>query len=115
MATMDLQNPKRFNKGRNYVREWRKHRKLTQEKLAELTGYTASSISQLETGAQGYGEDTLVRLSEVLGCQPGDLLTGPPAEVALLSDLREIDPTRRAEVIEALNDMLSHLKRLTPK
>ncbi len=112
---MDALNPKRMNKGRNFVREWRKHRKLTQEKLAEMTGYTPSSISQLETGAQGYEEATLVRLSEALQCKPGDLISGPPAEVALLQELRELDPAQRDGVIAALNDMLAHLKRIGSK
>lgn len=112
---MDAHNPKRMNKGRNYVREWRKHRKMTQEKLAELTGYTPSSISQLETGAQGYEEATLVRLGEALGCRPGDLISGPPEEVTFMRELRELDPERRESVLAALNDMLAHLKRIGQK
>lgn len=112
---MDAMNPKRMNKGRNFVREWRKHRKLTQEKLAELTGYTPSSISQLETGMQGYEEATLVRLSAALDCKPGDLISGPPEEIAFISELRQLDPDRRKEVIAALNDMLAHLRRITEK
>lgn len=108
-------NPKRMNKGRNFVREWRKHRKLTQEKLAEMTGYTPSSISQLETGAQGYEEATLVRLAEAMQCKPGDLISGPPGEIGLLQELRELHPDHRDKVIAALNDMLSHLKLIGTK
>lgn len=112
---MDALNPKRQNKGRNYVRQWRKFRKLTQEQLAERTGYTPSSISQLETGAQGYEEATLVRLADALGCKPGDLISGPPGEIAFLHDLRELEPAQRDEVIGLLNDTLARLKRLTLK
>lgn len=112
---MDAPNLKRMNKGRNYVRQWRKHRGLTQEKLAELTGYTPSSISQLETGTQGYEEATLVKLSQALDCKPGDLISGPPEEIAFISELRELDPEKRAEVMAALNDMLAHLKKLANK
>jgi transcriptional regulator with XRE-family HTH domain len=114
-VAMDAVNHKRVNKGRNFVRHWRKHRKLTQEKLAELTGYTASSISQLETGVQGYEEATLVRLAQALRCRPGDLISGPPEEIALLTELRELEPEHRAEVMQALHEMLTHLKRLAAK
>lgn len=110
---MDALNLKRMNRGRNFVRQWRKHRKLTQEQLAEMTGYTPSSISQLETGAQGYEEATLVKLAQALECKPGDLISGPPEEIAFITELRELPPDRRAEVLAALSDMLAHLKKLS--
>lgn len=112
---MDALNPKRMNKGRNFVREWRKHRKLTQEQLAGMTGYTPSSISQLETGAQGYEEATLVKLAEALQCKPGDLISGPPGEIAFIQELRELDPAQRDEVIGMLNDVLARIRRLGSK
>lgn len=112
---MDALNLKRMNRGRNYVRQWRKYRKLTQEQLAEMTGYTPSSISQLETGAQGYEEATLVKLAQALNCKPGDLISGPPEEIAFISELRELDPERRSEIMAALADMLAHMKKLSDK
>lgn len=42
---MDALNHKRANKGRNFVRQWRKYRGLTQQQLAEMTGYTPSSCN----------------------------------------------------------------------
>lgn len=33
---MDALNHKRANKGRNFVRQWRKYRGLTQQQLAEM-------------------------------------------------------------------------------
>lgn len=112
---MDALNLKRMNKGRNFVREWRKHRKMTQERLAELTGYTASSISQLETGVQGYEEATLVKLSAALDCRPGDLISGPPQEIEFVNELRMLDPDERTEVIAALHDMLLHMRKLAKR
>lgn len=100
------------NKGRNFVREWRKHRSLSQEQLAAITGYTPSSISQLETGSQGYSEESLTRIAQALDCRPADLITGPLSEIALLDKLKDIDPARRAKIINALNEMLATLLRL---
>ena len=67
-------------KYRYYFAEWRKHRGLTQDKLAELTGLTPSSISQLENGKQGFTQSTIEALAEALGCKPGDLLQNHPTE-----------------------------------
>lgn len=98
--------------GRNYVREWRKFRGLTQEALAEASGYSAATISQLETGAQGYEEATLVRLSEALDCHPSDLIAGPPQAGALMSEIRSLPIEHRDQIIEALQEMLAKLKRI---
>jgi transcriptional regulator with XRE-family HTH domain len=61
-----------------FVRQWRKYRKLTQEILAERAGMTASSISQLEKGLQGFSHDSLAALARALDCTPADLLAFDP-------------------------------------
>ena len=105
-SAMDALNLKRMNKGRNFVREWRKHRKMTQERLAELTGYTASSISQLETGVQGSDEATLVKLSAALVCRPsagfGDAWRGAGEELGSADEttLHRDDATTLAVILE---------------
>lgn len=65
---------------RYYFREWRKLRGYTQETLADMIGVTASSISQLETGKQGFTDATLEALAEALRCNPGDLLMRDPTD-----------------------------------
>ena len=65
----------------NHVRMWRKHRKLTQEALADLAGLTPGAISRLETGKIKYTEQTLTVLARALDCGPADLISrGPNAE-----------------------------------
>lgn len=66
------------NRPRHFVREWRKHRKLTQERLAELTPFTTGAISQLETGRTSYTQNMLEALADALDCQPGELLMRDP-------------------------------------
>ena len=63
---------------RYFFKEWRKHRGYTQEELAEMIGLTAPSISQLETGKQGFTDSTLEAIAEALNCGPGDLLMRNP-------------------------------------
>lgn len=71
-----------------FFREWRKKRGLTQEALAEMVGLTASSISQLETGKQGFTDSTLTSIAKALDCRPGDLLLWGPDEVSTSAPIR---------------------------
>jgi len=63
---------------RHYVREWRKFRGLTQERLAERTPFTTGAISQLETGRTSYTQDMLEALASALDCRAGDLISRNP-------------------------------------
>ena len=52
----------------------RKQMNLTQKELAQLLGVANSTLNQWETGTRRPSIDMLVRLAEVLGCTPNDLL-----------------------------------------
>lgn len=93
-------------KPRYYFKEWRKKAGLTQEQLAERVGMTASSISQLEHGKQGFTDTTLEAMAWALNCEPADLLGRNPLKegqvVDILALLRDRDPDLVRRVIEAL-------------
>lgn len=50
---------------------------LTQEQLADTSGFTQSYISGLEAGRRNPTVVSLFELSQALGCEPVDLLTPP--------------------------------------
>ena len=86
-----------------YFREWRKYRGYTQETLADMIGVTASSISQLETGKQGFTDATLESLAYALRCSPGDLLMRDPLDKeAPYSIWSRIPLKDRARVLELM-------------
>jgi transcriptional regulator with XRE-family HTH domain len=58
------------------LRAVRRPRNITQQKLAELAGVTASAISQAERAERGLSLATLVRLSSRLGVTLDELLRG---------------------------------------
>lgn len=62
-----------------FLRQWRDFRRMTQEQLAARTDLTPPSISQLETGAQGFTDKSLARLAEALQCRPVDILAFDPS------------------------------------
>lgn len=64
----------RKNKSDSSLRRIRLERGITATELSELTGFSSSYISRLEDGSRRLNEDTIRKLSEVLGCEPGDIL-----------------------------------------
>ena len=85
-----------------YFRAWRKYRGLTQEQLAERVEMSVSSISQIETGQQGFTDSTLQALAHALQCEPGDLLSRDPrAEGTIVDLLRLIDEKKAKDTVMA--------------
>lgn len=96
---------------RFFFKEWRKHRGYTQETLAEMIGVQASTISQLETGKQGFTDTTLIALADALKCSPGDLLMRNPLDdAAPWSIWDNIKPEDRPQAIKTLESFVSPRK-----
>lgn len=97
----------RFKKPRPkyYFKEWRKHRGMTQEDLAAAIGTHSSSISQLETGKQGFSDTTLLAIADALSCTPADLLTRDPSDPEHIFTLWDMLDKREKEL--ALNILRS--------
>lgn len=95
---------------RHFIREWRKHAGLTQEQLANRLEVAVSTISQLETGKQGYSQPTLEAIADALHCQPADLLMRNPlasdAVWSLEDQLKKADPRTRESIIAVMETML---------
>ena len=50
---------------------------MTQEQVAERLGVTRQALSSYESGRTRPDIDTLIRLAEIYGCTPDDILYGP--------------------------------------
>lgn len=89
---------------RNYLRQWREMRKLSQEALADKVGTTKAVISLLENEKRPLSSKWLRKLAEALGTQPGYILDHDPNE--LPSDVFElwdkIDERDRAQAARVL-------------
>ncbi|MFG1202425.1 helix-turn-helix transcriptional regulator [Xanthobacter aminoxidans] len=56
-------------------------RKMRSRELAERIGITEQNVSLLKSGkVRGVRFDTLARICETLGCQPGDILEYVPGK-----------------------------------
>lgn len=78
--------------------------------MAEIVGVTASTISQLETGKQGFTDSTLVALAEALSCTPGDLLMRNPldkdAPWSIWESVKKMPAAQRAAIVAVVETML---------
>ncbi len=58
-----------------HIKEFREANKLSQQKIADLTGYTRSSINSIERNDQRPPIDFLVKFSKVIGVSLDVILT----------------------------------------
>lgn len=97
-----------------YLKEWRKHRHLTQEQVVDrlaafddpLLPQTAASLSRLENGKQPYGQRILEALAGIYQCEPDHLIGRNPEKegevIDLWGRLSESQRRQARAVIEAL-------------
>lgn len=94
-------------KRRTFLREWRKHRGLTQERLAERAGVSQGMISQLETGESDYTGELLEKLADALQCEPADLIMRNPLDTeAPWSIWDRLRPDQRKQAIRVLKALV---------
>lgn len=65
---------------RNFLREWRLDRKLTQEELADRIGMSHPSIQRLENSKQGLSLEVLEKLAVALRTTRTSILDRKPNE-----------------------------------
>ena len=99
-----LSDLKKLSRPRHFIREWRRHRDMSQEELAAAIGVTTGSISHLETGKMGFTQATLEALATALNCQPADLIMRNPLDTEAIWSLWEsAAPNEKAKIIEMMN------------
>nr|WP_321457254.1 helix-turn-helix transcriptional regulator [uncultured Cohaesibacter sp.] len=89
-----------------YLREWRKHRGMTQEQLAEAIDSTKQTVSRMESGYSPYNQPFLEACSEALSCSTADLLIGPPADdqrQEIFLKIRKLPNSELPKIIAFLN------------
>jgi transcriptional regulator with XRE-family HTH domain len=90
-------------KQRQFIREWRKFRNLTQERLADRMGVTRGYVSQVETGLRRYDQHFLEAAADALSCEPADLIMRDPTKPsAIWSIWDRIPPTQREQAARVL-------------
>ena len=94
-----------------YIRDWRKHRGMTQKQAADILRIDATAISRLELGKTPYDQFHMQQLSVLYKCTIPDLLGTDPrrpkpndALLKLAASLSDPQHIRAAiAMIDALN------------
>jgi transcriptional regulator with XRE-family HTH domain len=88
---------------RHFIKQWREHRHLTQERLAERLGTTAASLSRIENYKQPYTQDFLEAAAEALGTDVASLLIRDPSDAeAPWSIWDNLKPAQRKQALRLL-------------
>lgn len=93
-----------LDKPPHFLKEWREHKQLTQEQLADLVGTDKSVISLLESGGRGLSDKWARRLAEALQIKPGWLLDHSPDSLptSIFEVWAAIPDDRQAQAIRVL-------------
>ena len=65
---------------RTFIRQWREHRGLTLEQLADRIETTHATLSRIERGLQPYSQPLLEALAEALMTDEASLLMRDPSD-----------------------------------
>jgi transcriptional regulator with XRE-family HTH domain len=92
---------------RTYIREWRKHRGLTLEKVADRLDMTPGHISMLERGQRGYTQETLEAVASALQTDVASLLMRDPTDPdAIWSIWDQAKPGQRRQIVEIVKTLV---------
>lgn len=86
---------------RHFLREWRKHKGYTLERVAEHIGTTHATLSRIERGLVPYNQTLLELLADFYSTEPASLLMRNPADPdAPWSILDGLSPVQRRQIAE---------------
>jgi transcriptional regulator with XRE-family HTH domain len=84
-----------------FIRQWRDHRGLNQEQLADRLGMTQSHLSMLENGKRGYTQETLEAIADALQTDAASLLMRNPQDGdAIWSIWEQAKPGERRMIVD---------------
>lgn len=90
-----------------FIKEWRKHRGLTQEQLAERLGLTQATIARIERGEISYTQPVLEAMADALRCEPADLIMRDPTHHgSIWSIWDQIPATERDQAAKVLQTFI---------
>lgn len=93
-----------------FLREWRLHRQLSQQRAAERIGIDYTTLGRIERGKLPYNQDLLERAAAAYGCEPFELLSTDPLKPEpprLIWDrLRDATPELQAKAMAVLEVLL---------
>lgn len=99
------------------IRQARKSRGVTQEKLGELCSLSSAHIGHIERGSRIPSIDTLYKISVALSVSIDELLSGSPkspdaALIAIASSLKDKDKAKVRTFVSAVKALADNIDEL---
>jgi transcriptional regulator with XRE-family HTH domain len=85
-----------------FIKQWREHRNLTQDELAERLETSKASISRIEGGQQAYTQDFLEACADALRTDPASLLMRDPTDNEAVWSIWDRAKTGERQMIEEI-------------
>ena len=91
---------------KHFIREWRRHRGMTQVELASAIQIDRTKFNKIERGKRRYIPAVLEAMASTLGCAPGDLISRRPDHASeietLYLSLSDEDRSRAIAVLKTV-------------
>jgi transcriptional regulator with XRE-family HTH domain len=95
-----------------FIRQWRQHRSLSLDQLAERVPMDKSNLSKVERGILPYNQEMLERLADALMTDPASLLMRDPTRAdAIWSIWDSASPGERTQIENVAAALVSAKKR----
>jgi len=102
------------NKSRHrptFIRQWRQHKGLSLDQLADRVPMDKSNLSKVERGILPYNQEMLERIAYALMTDPASLLMRDPSDKsAMWSIWDQASPGERAQIESVANALISTRK-----
>lgn len=95
--------------GKN-VHLYRKERKMSQERLAEMLGITTKHLSAIENGSSFVSAELLEKLSQSLSVSPSSLFWSSEESSGGSAFLDKVDSIVSQEIFQALSAAVTQIK-----
>lgn len=94
-----------------FIRQWRSHRGLSLDQLADRVPMDKSNLSKVERGILPYNQEMLERLAYALMTDPASLLMRDPTDkAAMWSIWDQASPGEKAQIESVANALISTRK-----
>lgn len=101
MASRVTPRPRKPQWRKTFIKEWRLHRQLTLEQLAERVSSTHATLSRIERGMSPYSQALLEALADALQTDPASLLMRNPNDPeGIWSVWDQAQPGQRRTIVE---------------
>jgi transcriptional regulator with XRE-family HTH domain len=94
--------PKPRPRHATFLRAWRKHKGLTQEKAADRIGCDRTLLGRIENGKVPYNQMFLEAAADAYECEPADLLMRDPKSPiwTVMDTIRQLSPADQERVVK---------------